>query len=183
MGEERRGVAAGTRRTEGISGAAGTCWRSWKSSLSICLSVRNGVASERASPDTREVRSAMTSAMSRARRENRSERRRRKGSSWGRGEGRFRREADKRASTRGERRGEDGGEREGKRVDSLVAWTAELSVEEEEGCMPSYCQRASERISRTERGRKRGRKAGGARTAERKVPLSSKLEGGAVRIV
>ena len=31
--------------------------------------------------------------------------------------------------------------------------------------MPSYCQRASERISRTERGRKRGRKAGGAHAA------------------
>ena len=123
MGEERRGVAAGTRRTEGISGAAGTCWRSWKASLSICLSVRNGVASERASPDTREVRSAMTSAMSRARRENRSERRRRKGSSWGRGEGRFRREADKRASTRGERRGEDGGEREGGKEKGLILWS------------------------------------------------------------
>ena len=43
------------------------------------------------------------------------------------GEGRFRREGerDKRASTRGARE-----RREGKRVDSLVAWTAELSVEE-----------------------------------------------------
>ena len=51
MGEERRGVAAGTRRTEGISGAAETCWRSPKSSLSVCLSVRNATAaraSERA---------------------------------------------------------------------------------------------------------------------------------------
>ena len=51
MGEERRGVAAGTRRTEGKSGAAETCWRSPKSSLSVCLSAtqRNGGASERAS--------------------------------------------------------------------------------------------------------------------------------------
>ena len=47
MGEERRGVAAGTRRTEGKSGAAETCWRSPKSSLSVCPQ-RNGGASERA---------------------------------------------------------------------------------------------------------------------------------------
>ena len=68
----------------------------------------------------------MTSGMSRARRENRSERRRRKGSSWGR-EGRQIQERDKRAATRGARERE----RDRKRVDSLVAWTAELSVEEE----------------------------------------------------
>ena len=52
--------------------------------------------------------------------------------------------------------------------------------------MPSYCQRASERISRTEREEERGagrREGRTRRTAERKVPLSSKLEGGAVRIV
>ena len=83
MGEERRGVAAATRRTEGKSGAAETCWRSPKSSLSVCLSATQR-RRERASQDTRKVRSAMTSGMSRARRENRSERRRRKGSSWGR---------------------------------------------------------------------------------------------------
>ena len=52
--------------------------------------------------------------------------------------------------------------------------------------MPSYCQRASERISRTEREEERGagrREGRTRRTAERKVPLSSKLEGGAARIV
>ena len=92
--------------------------------------------------------------------------------------------------TKGLRRGERGGgrteerEREGKRVDSLVAWTGELSVEEEEGCPATVNalrsgfagQREEERGARRREGRTR-------RTAERKVPLSSKLEGGAVRIV
>ena len=82
----------------------------------------------------------MTSGMLRARRENRSERRRRDGERDLRGGGR---EADSGERQRGcdagsererererRRRMEERG-RGGKRVDSLVAWTAELCVEEE----------------------------------------------------
>ena len=132
-----------------------------------CLSVcpqRNATAaraSERASQDTRKVRSAMTSGMSRARRENRSERRRRKGSSWGR-----RGKADsgeRERETKGLRRGER--ERGGKEK-GLILWSRgrPSSAWRRRG-MPRYWPRASERISRTERGRKRGRRAGGAQTA------------------
>ena len=89
------------------------------------------------------------------------------------GEGRFRREGerDKRASTRGARE-----RREGKRVDSLVAWTAELSVEEKRDAPLLSTRLAGQREE--ERG---ARAAHGG--AQLRVTLSSQLEGVAVRFV